>query len=304
MDELIAVILAIFAALIGAVTGYVLRRLGEKKEPDAGMSQLATQVAEMRGKFEEMEKGRAALEAERLKGAEERERRWQEFVKGVQESVAGVTTQVGQFQKLMLGTKQRGEGGEAILKEFLKEPIKTGFIKTNVNTGNGVVEFAVDLGGGKFLPIDSKLPDVYALLDKMEKSKDADEQKTIKREIKKKMETAVGQVVKYLNQPKTIGKCVLAVPDALIDMYPEMVGEARESNVYLTGHSFAYLVSYLLYEEHQRMIAEGDLGKYKKDVEKLQGILGNILEKAETLEKGLKMAGKARDEICDEARKG
>ncbi|MEM3399228.1 MAG: hypothetical protein QXP42_00140 [Candidatus Micrarchaeia archaeon] len=89
---------------------------------------------------------------------EEREKRWQEFIQQNQVIMQEMFSSVREFQGFMLGVKKRGMAGEEILKFYLKEPIKIGLIKTNVITGGGVVEFAFDLGDGKFIPIDPRFP--------------------------------------------------------------------------------------------------------------------------------------------------
>ena len=214
-----------------------------------------------------------------------------------------ITSSVAQFQRVIFGTKQRGESGEEILKTHLKEQIKVGMIKTNVNTGNGVVEFALDLGDGKFLPIDSKLPDVFELMERLEKEEEPREQNAIKKELKKKIESCIDDVAKYVNQPKTVDKCILAVPDNLIDMFPELTTTAIRKNVCIAGYSFTYLLAHTLYDEYQRYRAEGDLGEYKKNVKVLFAIIDEIQKKTETIERGLKMAEKANIEISDNTRR-
>jgi DNA recombination protein RmuC len=83
------------------------------------------------------------------------------------------------------GTKRRGKVGEIILKQILAEPISAGLITTDLKMDNGtVVEFAWDLKNGKFLPMDSKLPELEDLLNEFDLSEDPSEQAKIKKNIK------------------------------------------------------------------------------------------------------------------------
>ena len=307
MDPLTVFVLLI-VSILGFVGGYFFGKSKAYQSNDLStqssmISQLTTQLSEVKTKFLELEKRREEVEKERAKNSEEREKRWKEFITNQSGTMDKVTNSMGQFQRLLFGTKQRGQAGEEVLKNILKEAIVSGMIKTNVNTGNGPVEFALDLNDGKYIPIDSKLPDVFELRQKLEKTENSHEQNSIKKEIKRKVEKCVKEVTKYLHQDKTIDKCILTVPDDLIEMFPEIVDYARKKNVYLTSYSFTYLLAYLLYEEYQRYKAEGDLGEYKKNVEILLKIIDGIQKKTETIERGIKMVQNASAEISDTARK-
>ncbi len=176
-------------------------------------------------------------------------------------------------------------------------------IKTNVNVGDGVVEFALDLNDGKFIPIDSKVPDIFELLEQIKQTEDGKQQLEIKKTIHKKLEGSIIEITKYLNQSKTINKCILAVPEEIIELYPEMIEHARKKNVLLTSYSFTYLLAYLLYEDYQKNKAEGDLGEYKRNVDALLSLVGEIQKRTETIDRGLKMAENANEEISDTTRK-
>ncbi|MFA5108238.1 MAG: DNA recombination protein RmuC [Candidatus Micrarchaeia archaeon] len=305
MDVLTLVLFAIVVivvALISFLAGYFFGKNNVLQKTDIReqmsiVSQLNAQMAEVKANFIQLEKRREESEKAHDKNSKDRDKQWQDFITSIQVNMGNMSSQLGQFQKLVLGTSQRGKVGEELLKVYLKEAIKGGMIKTNLNTGNGEVEFALNLQDGKFIPIDSKLPDVYELLEKMEKA-DQKEQLVIKKQIKSKIERCIDDVVKYQNQPKTIDKCILSVPDNLVDMYPEMMDLARKKNVYLTGHSFTYLLSSMLYEEYARLKAQGDLGQYRQNVRVLLGIIDEIMIKTERIDKGLKMAQKASEEIA------
>lgn len=310
MDILTMALIGIVVIVVAAISffaGYFFGKNSVMQKADIReqmgvVSQLNAQLAEVKTKFVEMEKRREDNDKLRDKNSQDKDKQWQEFITSIQANMGNMSSQLGQFQKLVLGTSQRGKVGEELLKVYLKEAIKNGMVKTNLNTGNGVVEFALDLQDGKYIPIDSKLPDVYELLEKMETA-DQKEQTAIKKQIKGKIEKCIDEVVKYQNQPKTIEKCILSVPDNLVDMYPEMMDTARKKNVYLTGHSFTFLLASMLFEEYARLKAQGDLGQYRQNVKVLLGIVDEIMKKTETLDRGLKMAQNASEDIAETARK-
>ena len=301
-------VLVIFGGIVSFIAGYFFGKSTASKNIDLSsqstlLSGLNQQIAEIKIKFLELEKRREEVEKEKQKNEELKDKHWEEFLKGHETSISNITSSVAQFQRLLFGTQQRGKAGENILKNFLKEPIKTGLIKTNLNVGNGVVEFALDLNDGKFIPIDSKVPDIFELLEQIKQTEDNKQQTEIKKAIHKKLENSVSEVTKYLNQPKTINKCILSVPDEVIELYPEMLDYAKRKNVFLASYSFTYLLAYVLYEDYQKTKAEGDLGEYKRNVDTLLSLVGEIQKRTETIDRGLKMAQNANEEISDTARK-
>ncbi|MEM3399227.1 MAG: hypothetical protein QXP42_00135 [Candidatus Micrarchaeia archaeon] len=105
--------------------------------------------------------------------------------------------------------------------------------------------------------------------------------------------------MKYQNQQNTIDKCILAVPPAITENFPELMEYARKKNVLLTPYGFVYLTAYLLYEEYKRHICEGDIGEYKKSLQILMQLIEEVQKKAETIDRGLKIIENAKDEIID-----
>ncbi len=208
------------------------------------------------------------------------------------------------FTKTISGTKTRGMTGELVLKEALKDSIRVGLIKCNLKTDNGEVEFAWDLGDGKYIPIDSKMPDVFQLLEEYEKTSDFHEAEMYKKAIVDKMKKEIKRVQKYQNSPNTIDGCILVVPEGILDVAPELVGLGRKENVFVCSYKDVFPIAHTLQDQYIRMKEEGDIGKYKQIVKALFKILETIEGKVNSIEKALTTIRNANEKIRTEIVKG
>ncbi len=209
---------------------------------------------------------------------------------------------ISMFIKTISGTKTRGITGEVILKDALKESIKAGVIKCNLKTDNGEIEFAWDLGDGKYIPIDSKMPDVTGILERY--NKEDGKQEEYKKEVLEKMKKEIKRVQKYQNLSNTIDSCILVVPEAVLDIAPELVSIGRQSNVFICSYKDVFPVAHLLQDQYIRLKEEGDIGKYKQIIKTLFQILDNISVKTDSIEKALTTIKNANEKIKTEIIKG
>lgn len=191
---------------------------------------------------------------------------------------------IEEFVKTISGTRTRGRTGENILKEVMKESIKVGIVKTNLKTGNGEVEFAWDLGDGKYIPIDSKLPELEEIIEQLEKA-DISEKESYRKLISDKLKKEIERVKKYQNCHNTIDSCILVVPDAALDIAPELMNIGRESNVYLCGYKDVFFVAHTIAERYLQLKEQGDVGRYKQLVNGLLKVLAEIEKKIDSIAK-------------------
>ncbi len=211
---------------------------------------------------------------------------------------------ISTFIKTISGTKTRGMTGEILLKDALKESIRVGLIKYNLKTDNGEVEFAWDLGDGKYIPIDSKMPDIFEIIEKYESTESTNEREKYRRTIMDKIKNEIKRVQKYQNLSNTIDSCILVVPEAILEIAPEVIGIGNQSNVFVCTYKDVIPVAHLLQEQYIRLKEEGDIGKYKQIIRTLFQILEKIQEKTETIERGLAMLRNANEAIKGEIIKG
>ncbi|EKF49737.1 RmuC domain protein [Thermosipho africanus H17ap60334] len=213
----------------------------------------------MRKFFEEQKKNTEKFLNEQGKSREEIEKRRDAQIEDMKRMISI-------FTKTVSGTKTRGMTGEFLLKEALKESIKVGLIKTNLKTEGGEVEFAWDLGDGKYIPIDSKFPDVFQLLEEYDKVESSKERDKLKKEIIDKVKKEIQRVQKYQNLFNTIDSCILVVPEAILEIAPELVGLGRENNVFLCSYKDVFVIAHTLQDKYIKLKEEGDIGKYKQMV--------------------------------------
>lgn len=279
------------------------------------LTSLNTQIAEMKTKIFEIEKMREEKEKDRKKLDEEKEKRFNDFIENTKkffgeekdirekleekrdDQLKKISEVIEAFSRTIHGTATRGMAGEDILKEYLKNSIKSGLVETNLKTDSGEVEFAWNLGDGKFIPIDSKLPDVVDLLEILSKSNDVNEQKAIKKKISTKLKEEIERVRKYQNQSNTTDLCILAAPEGIIDAVPELVSYAGNLNVHLCSYKEVFLVGYILSEKYKILKDQGELGDYKRITETLLKLLDKIKSKTDTIDRAITIITNASDEI-------
>ena len=207
---------------------------------------------------------------------------------------------ISTFTKTVSGTKTRGMIGEDLLKEVLSNSIKAGVIECGLKTENGEVEFAWNLEDGRYIPIDSKLPDVFKLLELYNSMDDIDKQKEYKKEIIEKIKKEIKIVQKYQNLNNTIDSCLLVVPEGILEIAPELVGVGKEDNVFVCSYKDVFPITHVLQDQYIRLKEEGDIGKYKSIIKVLFQIIDKINKKTETIEKAVTQIKNANESIQSE----
>ena len=210
---------------------------------------------------------------------------------------------ISSFTKTVSSTKTRGMIGEDLLKEVLSNSIKAGVIKCDLKTESGEVEFAWNLEDGRYIPIDSKLPDVFQLLELYHSTDNVDIQKEYKKEIIEKIKKEIKIVQKYQNLNNTIDSCLLVVPEGILELAPELVGIGKEDNVFVCSYKDVFPIAHVLQDQYIRLKEEGDIGKYKSVIKVLFQIIDKINKKTETIEKAVTQIKNANDGIQSEVTK-
>lgn len=211
---------------------------------------------------------------------------------------------IDKFNQTISGTSSRGQVGEIQLESALANCIKSNVVVKNLKTNNGSVEFAWNLEDGKYIPIDSKLPDVFEIVNILTTSQDNDERKELKKKIIDKVKKQILEVKKYQNQQNTIDCCILVVPDAIIDLSPEIISVGRDNGVFVTSYTNVFVIAHTICENYSRLKQEGDLGKYKLLVKSLFLILDTVQKKVEAIDRAVTTIDNANQEIKTEVIKG
>ena len=367
INYMIEVVLLIIGLIAGFLAGWYFGISSAYQKADLSnqlgtIQGLTTQIAEMKGKFVEIERSREKLEKEREKLDQEKEKRFKEFIehnqktfKELKESsnksdeekekrikeiiernekffeeqkkntekfleqhgksreeiekqrdaqIADMKKTVQMVSRTFAGTKTSGIAAEAFLKQALENSIKAKVVKCDLKTDNGEVEFAWNLGDGKFIPIDSKFPDVLASLKEYDASEDEIYRKQVKKAIVDKSKKEVERIKKYQNLSNTIDSCIIVFPEGILEIALELVGIGASANVFVCSYRDVFPIAHMLQDQYIRMKGEGDIGQYKAFVKSLFQILEKIAKKTDAIEKAVITIKNANDNIKDEIVKG
>ena len=357
----------IIGLIVGAIAGYFIGKTKAYKSSDlssqtGAITGLTTQLAEIKGKFDAVEKAREQIDQAKEKRDEEKEKRFKEFIENNQKlfkelkegndksdvekdkrikelvennrkffdeqqktteeflkaqgktrediekqrdaQVSDMKNMITKFTQTISGTKKRGNVGESILGDILKNSIKAGLVVKELKIGSSNVEFAWDLGDGKFIPIDSKLPDVFELYDNYLKNEDEEVRFTLKKKIKDKIKKNIKEIQKYQNQTNTIDNCILVIPPSILEVCPEVISDGKNANVFVCSYNEVFPIAHILQDQYARMNEEGDVGVYKKMVEQLFNILDKIMNKTESIDRALVAITNSNNTIKTEVGKG
>jgi len=285
--EVLAVIIVILLAII-------IFKLFKKQEPEKQDDTMTNQL--LLNQLKKIETTMDKKEERDTKRQEEAKKEQDKLTKCVEDNLAS-------FTRTIHGTSRRGKVGEAILKEMLSESIKTGLITTELETDSGKVEFAWDLKNGKFLPIDSKMPELETLYGEFDKTDNPTEQTKIKKEIFKQIENKKKDGLKYLNNHNTIDKCIIAIPDAISDMFPDINKDSVRTGIFVTGYTKVFLFACFLSEYYIKSLDTGEIGIYRDVIGAVKNILKEIEKKTNTINRGVTQITGANKSIQTEVNK-
>jgi DNA recombination protein RmuC len=119
------------------------------------------------------------------------------------------------LETIVAGSATRGAAGENILERALAQ-LPPDLLESNVAFGNKVVEYALRLPGGRYLPIDSKWTSV-ATIERLQACEDAEERRRLVEMVARDLRLKVREMGKYLDPERTLGFGLLAVPDGAYD---------------------------------------------------------------------------------------
>ena len=146
------------------------------------------------------------------------------------------------LELVIAGSFHRGAAGENLLSEILAI-LPPGMLERDVRVNGGIVEFAIRLPGGKFVPIDSKWP-AAGLLERLTNETDAVRRDVMIRELERQVSAKAEEVAKYLDPDRTLLIGVAALPDAVYQLCRTTHAQAFRRGVILVPYSMA--VPYVL----------------------------------------------------------
>ena len=193
------------------------------------------------------------------------------------------------LESVIAGSSTRGAAGENILEEVLKH-LPPEMLQRNVWVGGKVVELALQLPGGKLLPIDSKWVSSGALEQLAEPGLDAQRRAQLTAQVEREVERRVREVSQYIDPASTSTFALAVIPDAAYDVCRGAIVGAHRRHVMVVGYAMALPYLLTLYQLHLQFARTVDMEKLQSaliDVERhldtLESILDNKLQRALTM---------------------
>lgn len=176
----------------------------------------------------------------------------------IDEEVQRITKRL---ESALLGSKSKGEMGESILYESLKQ-FPPEMIDVNFKVNGKPVEYAIILSDGKRLPIDSK----WVGLD--------EESYDIEKAITKKAR----EVSQYIDPASTIPMAIAAVPDSVFAQCKQAhIRAYRENRVLIMPYSMTIPYILSIYTLHKNYA-------YNLDIERISSYISEIKTSVNRLE--------------------
>jgi DNA recombination protein RmuC len=193
------------------------------------------------------------------------------------------------LESVIAGSSTRGAAGENILEEVLKH-LPPEMLQRNVWVAGKVVELALQLPGGKLLPIDSKWVSSGALEQLAETGLDAPRRAQLTAQVEREVERRVREVSQYIDPAMTSTFALAVIPDAAYDVCRGAIVGAHRRHVMVVGYAMALPYLLTLYQLHLQFARTVDMEKLQSaliDVERhldtLEAILDNKLQRALTM---------------------
>ena len=164
-------------------------------------------------------------------------------ISDLHEAVKSIDAQTRRFANILLGPQSKGALGEKIIEQQLDQLPKEWIWRNVPYPGNQKVEYALRVPDARIIPIDSKWTGTE-LLDQLGKTTDPSEQKKIKDRIVSGVWQRAREVRKYLDKDRTLGFCIVAVPDPVFEISWGKQVELRAFDIVLVSYSL--LIPYIL----------------------------------------------------------
>jgi DNA recombination protein RmuC len=197
-------------------------------------------------------------------------------------------------EAVLSGSGSRGAAGENILDRAFAQ-LPPDLLQRNVAFGSRVVEYALRLPAGRFLPIDSKWTSAAAL-ERLATSDDAAERRRLGEQVARDVRLRIREVSKYLDPERTLSLALLAVPDAVYVVCPEVHGDGHREGVLVVPYSLALPYVLAVYRLALRFGASLELEPIAARLRILEDSLRRLDDEVEgRLSRGLVQVENARD---------
>jgi len=318
--ELVAIGLLAVAFVVAAVAAVLIARRG----PDPVALQAVDSVARSLGQLQsevgrilraqdelrqDMTRGREssvvqlAQAAEGIRGELGQAHKALAEVKALEQARARQLDQASdslkRLEAVVAGSATRGTAGENILARALGQ-LPPDLLEINVAFGNKIVEYALRLPGGRYLPIDSKWTSV-APLERLDGAEAPQERRRLVEQIARDVRARIRDMCKYLDPERTLCLGLLAVPDAVYAAAPEAHGEGDREGVVVVPYSLALPYVLALYRLTIRFGGVVDTDQLASRLRGLEECLRKADDEVEgRLSRSLVQLGNSREALRDQ----
>src|SRR5262249_10721388 len=193
------------------------------------------------------------------------------------------------LEAVLAGSPSRGAAGENILEETFRH-LPPDMVRRNVWVNGKVVEFGLQLPGGKLLPIDSKWTSSAALQELALPAALPAGRVQLAAAVEKEVERRVREVSQYIDPATTAPFALAAVPDAAYGVCRSAFAEAHRRHVMIVAYSLTLPYLLLLYQLHLQFARSVDMENLQaclmeidRQVDALDTALENKLQRASTM---------------------
>ena len=162
----------------------------------------------------------------------------------LQESIKSIDDRTQRFANILLGPQSKGALGEKIIEQQLEQLLPYEWIDRNVEyPGLKRVEYALRVPDARIIPIDSKWTGTE-LLDRLGQTTNTEEQNKLKGRVVSEVWRRAQEVRKYLDKDRTLGFCIVAVPDPVFQISWGQQAKLLAFDIVLVSYSL--LIPYIL----------------------------------------------------------
>lgn len=312
--------LVVLSVALTATVVLLLRRSGQDPASLHALETVSRTLGQLQGELQRVTRAQDELRRDAQQGREA-------SVKQLTDAALGIRGEIGAAQKalaevkaleqgrarqmeqaadtlkrleaVVAGSSTRGVAGENILARALGQ-LPPDLLAVNVAFGNKVVEYALRLPGGRFLPIDSKWTSV-APLERLADTEDPVERRKLVDQVAREVRGRIRDMSKYLDPERTLSIALLAVPDAVYISAPEVHGEGYREGVLVVPYSLAMPYVLALYRLTLRFGSSVDTDQLAARLRSVDESLRRLGDEVEgRLSRGLVQIQNARDAMREE----
>jgi DNA anti-recombination protein RmuC len=152
---------------------------------------------------------------------------------------------VKDMYSMFSGSYSKGKTGEEILRHWMGEFIKVGWVKGDQSIGGGHVEYAICFEDDKIIAVDSKVANTKELAALSDQDLSHETRAELRKNVVGGIRKKLVDVEKYIDPDRTLPFAVMALPDPALDVVAELIPEAANKNILILGYSAVpQLVSY------------------------------------------------------------